>query len=116
MKRGDIYWANLAPRSGSEQTGRRPVIILSHDAFNQTPGWRSIIVIPLSTSQKQARRGPTIVALTAGTAGLPDDSVAICHQVTTLDRAKLTDQIGALTKPLIREIEKALLAVVDIRQ
>ena len=116
MKRGDIYWANLAPRSGSEQTGRRPVIILSHDAFTQTPGWRSIIVIPLSTSQKQARRGPTIVALTAGTAGLPDDSVAICHQVTTLDRAKLADQIGTLTKPLIREIEKALMAAVDIRQ
>jgi len=36
MKRGDVYWADLIPRSGSEQQGRRPVIVISHDAFNQT--------------------------------------------------------------------------------
>ena len=45
MKRGEVYWADLAPRSGSEQRGRRPVVVISHDAFNQTPGWRSIIVV-----------------------------------------------------------------------
>jgi mRNA interferase MazF len=116
MNRGDVYWANLAPRSGSEQTGRRPVIVLSHDAFNLTAGWRSVIVIPLSTSQKQAKRGPTVVALAAGIGGLADDSVAICHQITTLDRAKLTDRIGALPQLAISAIEKALLAAVDIRR
>ena len=49
MKRGDIFWANIAPRSGSEQQGRRPVIVISHDAFNQVQNWRSIIVIPISS-------------------------------------------------------------------
>ncbi|HXE97216.1 MAG TPA: type II toxin-antitoxin system PemK/MazF family toxin, partial [Dongiaceae bacterium] len=97
MKRGDVYWASLSPRSGSEQSGRRPVIILSHDAFNQTQAWRSIIVIPLSTSTTQARRGPTVVTISAGSAGLPGESSALCHQVTTLDRAKLTDKIGELS-------------------
>jgi (2Fe-2S) ferredoxin len=43
MTRGDVYWAVLVPRSGSEQQGRRPVIVVSHDGFNQTPGWRSVI-------------------------------------------------------------------------
>jgi mRNA-degrading endonuclease toxin of MazEF toxin-antitoxin module len=42
MKRGDVYWADLVLRSGSEQTGRRPVIVMSHDGFNQTPGRKSI--------------------------------------------------------------------------
>lgn len=116
MKRGDVYWADLAPRSGSEQTGRRPVIILSHDAFNQTAGWRSIIVIPVSTSAKQARRGPTVVPLVTGTAGLPSECCAICHQITTLDRAKLTDRIGRLPQVLLISIENALLAAVDIRR
>jgi mRNA interferase MazF len=115
MKRGDVYWATLAPRSGSEQSGRRPVIVLSHDAFNQTPAWRSIIVIPLSTSKAQARRGPTVVALSAGTAGLPGNSCALCHQITTLDRAKLTDKIGALSPDVLNLVERALLAAVDIR-
>ena len=56
MKRGEIYWADLAPRSGSEQTGRRPVILVSHDGFNQTPSWKSIIVVPISTSASQGKR------------------------------------------------------------
>jgi len=86
MKRGEVYWADLAPRSGSEQRGRRPVVVISHDAFNQTPGWRSIIVVPLSTSVAQAGRGPSAVLLSQGAAGLSKESVALCHQVTTGSR------------------------------
>jgi len=70
MKRGDVYWAELVPRSGSEQTGRRPVVIVSHDGFNRTPGWRSTIVVPISTPSSQGRRGPTVIELLAGTVGL----------------------------------------------
>jgi mRNA interferase MazF len=116
MKRGDLYWANLSPRSGSEQTGRRPVIILSHDAFNEAPGWRSIIVIPVSTLPTQSRRGPTVVTLSAGTANLKSDSSALCHQITTLDRAKLVERIGELSSETLAQVEKALLAAVDIRR
>lgn len=60
MKRGEVYWADLIPRSGAEQTGRRPVVVVSHDGLNQTAGWMSIIVVPLSTSSSQAKRGPTV--------------------------------------------------------
>lgn len=42
MRRGDVWWATLQPRSGSEQSGRRPVVVLSHDSFNQTPNWKSV--------------------------------------------------------------------------
>ena len=96
MKRGDVYWAESRPRSGAEQQGRRPVIVVSHDGFNTATGWRSIIVVPVSTSPAQAGRGPTAVHLPAGADGLRSNSVALCHQVTTLDRAKLTDQLGHL--------------------
>jgi len=57
MKRGEVYWADLVPRSGSEQTGRRPVLVVSHDGFNQTAAWKSIIVVPITTSASQAKRG-----------------------------------------------------------
>jgi mRNA interferase MazF len=95
MKRGEVYCADLAPRSGSEQQGRRPVPSHIADAFNQAQGWRSIIVVPLSTSARQAARGPSAIFLARGSAGLANDSVALCHQVTTLDRAKLTQRIDA---------------------
>ena len=114
MKRGELYWADLIPRSGSEQAGRRPVVVVSHDGFNQTPGWMSIIVVPLSTSSSQAKRGPTVVGVPAGVAGLPKASMAICHQVTTLDRAKLTTRIGLLPRELLREVEGGLRAALDL--
>ena len=114
MKRGDVYWANLIPRSGSEQTGRRPVVVLSHDGFNQTPGWRSIIVVPISTSSSQGKRGPTVIEISSGTAGLPKTSFAVCHQVTTLDRAKLTKRLGSLPTEPLSEIEEGLKAALDL--
>ena len=114
MKRGEVYWADLVPRPGSEQTGRRPVVVMSHDAFNRISAWMSIIVIPLSTSTLQARRGPTVVAVPAGVAGLPKASSAICHQITTLDRNKLVKRIGVLTPQLLRELEDGLRSAVDL--
>jgi mRNA interferase MazF len=110
MKRGEIWWATLAPRSGSEQAGVRPVLIISHDAFNQTPGWRSVMVAPLSTSPRQAQRGPTAIALNAGIAGLNRDSVVLCHQITTLDRSKLSQPIGILPTPDMERIEAGVKA------
>jgi mRNA-degrading endonuclease toxin of MazEF toxin-antitoxin module len=114
MTRGDVYWADLVPRSGSEQTGRRPVIVVSHDGFNQTPAWKSIIVVPISTSTSQARRGPTVVEIPNGAAGLPKTSFAVCHQVTTLDRAKLAKQLGILPSESLRAVEEGLKAAMDL--
>jgi len=50
LKRGEVYWADLAPRSGSEQQGRRPVIIVSNDALNWIQSWNRSL---LSRSQLQ---------------------------------------------------------------
>ena len=108
MRRGEVYWATLAPRSGSEQAGRRPVIVMSRDAFNQSPGWRSVIVVPVSTSTTQARRGPTAVVLPAGTGGLTQESIAVCHQVTTLDRGNIAVLMGSLTTAQLQEVEYGL--------
>lgn len=114
MKRGDVYWADLAPRSGSEQQGRRPVIVMSHNAFNETPHWRSIIVVPLSTSPSQARRGPTVVSIAGSILGLPKSGVAVCHQVTTLDRVKLAKRIGVLPEVIMQDIGEAVKAAMDL--
>jgi mRNA interferase MazF len=114
VKRGEVYIANLVPRSGSEQKGKRPVIIVSHDGFNLTPGWRSMIIVPISTSTAQKKSGPTAVLLPAGAAGLKKTSVALCHQVTTLDRSKLGKRIGTLTDELLQQVESGLLAALDL--
>ncbi len=114
MRRGELYWADLVPRSGSEQTGRRPVILISHDGFNQTPSWRSIIVVPISTSSSQGRRGLTVVEIPGGSTELPTACFAVCHQVTTLDRAKLTKRIGTLSPEILALVEDGLKAALDL--
>ncbi|MCO5171810.1 MAG: type II toxin-antitoxin system PemK/MazF family toxin [Planctomycetes bacterium] len=114
MRRGEVHWAELTPRSGSEQQGRRPVVVVSNDGFNATPGWRSVIVVPVSTSAAQARRGPTAVPLPAGAGGLATDSVALCHQVTTLDRAKLRRRLGRLADDLLAQVDDGLRAALDL--
>ena len=113
MKRGDVAWAELAPRSGSEQKGRRPVIIVSHDGFNQTPNWRSIIVVPI-TSSPRAKKGPTSIPLAAGTGGLEKDSFALCHQITTLDRRKISSILGALPVTCMDQVAQGIRIAVDI--
>jgi mRNA interferase MazF len=114
VNRGDIWMAILEPRSGSEQSGRRPVVIISHDGFNTEPTWNSIIVVPLSTSINQARRSDTAIPIFKGEGGIAEDSVALCHQVTTLDRSKLSSKIGKLSNAVLHSIEAGLKAAMDM--
>jgi mRNA interferase MazF len=114
MRRGEIYWADIAPRSGSEQAGRRPVVLVSHNGFNLAPGWRSVIVVPVTTSDTQSRRGPTVVQLPSGAGGLAATSYAVCHQVTTLDRTKLSQKIGVLSDDLLGAVGEGLRAAIDL--
>lgn len=91
------------------------MILVSHDGFNQSDSWRSLIVVPVSTSPRQMRRGPTTVLLPAGVGGLPRASVALCHQVTTLDRGKIEPEVGILPQDLLVEIERGLLVALGMR-
>ena len=107
VRRGDILWADLAPRSGSEQTGRRPVLLVSNDGFNSTSRWCSLIVVPLTTAVQN--QSPTTVFLPQGTANLSRESLVLGHQITTLDRSKFSDRIGSLSGLYLQQVERAIL-------
>ncbi len=50
--RGNIYWANLNPTLGREQSGHRPVLILSHDIFNERSG--TVIALAITSQEQKA--------------------------------------------------------------
>ncbi len=103
-----IYIANLDPIRGSEQAGRRPVLVISRERINQI--LPVVNVIPI-TSRKSSRRKPypNEVLLPAGTAGLVHDSIVVCYQIRTLDKNRLDKKIGEVTNLTIRkQIKKAL--------
>jgi len=73
-----------------------------------------MIVVPISTSTAQGKRGLTVVEIPGGAAGLPRTCFAVCHQVTTLDRAKLSKKLGELSSEILRDVEEALKAALDL--
>jgi mRNA-degrading endonuclease toxin of MazEF toxin-antitoxin module len=55
------------------------------------------------------------VYLPEGAGGLERDSIALCHQVTRLDRGKLTKRLGALSEDFVKQIEEGLKAALDMK-
>ena len=60
-------------------------------------------VVPVSSSPSQAQRNYGVL-LSAGSGGLPNDSVALCHQVTTIDRNLLGKLYGQLAAGLLKDV------------
>lgn len=87
--RGDIVWAELSPATGREQTGTRPVVVLSQDVFNE----RSGTVIAVAVTSQEPRAGfPLTVELTA--ARLPKRSWVKISQIRTLSVDRLGKKLG----------------------
>ncbi len=105
MKRGEIYLAELDPVIGSEQGGRRPVIIIQNDMGNlHSP---TVIAVPLTGSTRKPAL-PTHVALSAGEAGLARPSVVLCEQVRTLEKSRLSRLLGTIDARRLMQVERAL--------
>jgi mRNA interferase MazF len=92
ISRGDILWADLEPTRGNEQTGLRPVLVLSHDVFNERSG--TVIAMAL-TSQPQRAGFPLTLELTSSK--LPKKSWVKISQVRTLSTERITGKIGRAT-------------------
>jgi mRNA interferase MazF len=99
--RGDIRWADLNPVRGHEQAGERPVLVISHDVFNERSG--TVIAVAL-TSQEPRAGFPLTFEVHA--AGLPKRSWAKMGHVRTLS----TERIG---RRLARASDEDLARVVE---
>lgn len=90
--RGDIFWANLAPTQGAKQAGDRPVLILSHEVFNERSG--TVIAMAL-TSQPQKAGFPLTFELS--NPQLPKKSWVKISQIRTLSTTRLGKKITEIS-------------------
>ena len=90
--RGDIVWADLNPTKGHEQAGQRPVLVLSHDVFNERSG--TVIAMAL-TSQEQRAGFPLTYELPMKS--LPKRSWVKISQIRTLSTERLGKRIGRIS-------------------
>jgi mRNA interferase MazF len=105
--RGEIRWADLSPTRGREQAGRRPVLILSHDVFNERSG--TVIAVAI-TSQTQRAGFPLTLEL--GAARLPKRSWVKISQVRTLSAERIGRRIGRASPEEIAQVVSGLNEIV----
>lgn len=97
--RGEIRWADLDPTRGSEQSGRRPVLILSADVFNERSG--TVIAVALTS---QAPRAGFPLTLELDSAKLPKASWVKISQIRTLSTERIGRKIGAVSPEELAQV------------
>jgi mRNA interferase MazF len=105
--RGDVFWADLNPVIGSEQAGLRPIVVISHDVFNERSG--TVIAIAV-TSQEPRARFPLTLEITS--TKLPKRSWAKMSQIRTLSVARLGRKLGRLSAEELQRILEGLNEIV----
>jgi mRNA interferase MazF len=105
--RGDIRWADLNPVKGREQAGHRPVLILSHDIFNERSG--TVIAMAI-TSQEQKAGFPLTFEIQFSKS--PVKSWVKISQIRTLSTERIGKRIGNATKEDLRLIIDGLTEII----
>jgi mRNA interferase MazF len=102
--RGEIWGANLDPTKGREQAGRRPVLVVSVDPFNQSPA-QLVIVVPLSRTDRKIR---SHVPIFPPEGGLDAPSFAMCEAMRSISKERLTQRWGAVSAKTLTGVEERL--------
>lgn len=106
--RGDIVWADLDPVKGREQAGARPVLVVSHDVFNE----RSETVIAVALTSQPPRAGfPLTLELKAR--GLPKRSWAKISQIRTLSIGRIGRKIARASAEELGQIVEGLHEIIS---
>jgi mRNA interferase MazF len=102
-----IFLADLNPVTGSEQKGKRPVLVVSDEDFNQV--MPVVTILPITSLKKGRRVYPNEMLLSRGIAGLTADSIILAHQIRTISKERLIRLLGPVKDPgLPSAIEEAM--------
>jgi len=101
-----VFWARLDPAFGSEPASRRPVVVVQRDSINQSR-FNTIFVVPL-TGQPRHSHLPGNVLLRKDEANIPKSSLARATHTMVVDKGRLIEKIGTLSRTRLDEILDAI--------
>lgn len=105
IRRGDVFFADLDPVTGSEQGGIRPVLIVQNDLGNQHS---PTTIVACITGQLSKAKLPTHVDLPGKENGLAKHSVVLAEQLRTIDKTRLKEKICTLDKAVLDRVDYAM--------
>lgn len=106
IKRGEIYFVDLNPTKGREQSGNRPVLVLSVDAINKLP---LVVTVVVGTKGENFTKDfATNVRVPASESGLSMETIFLCFQIRSIDPKRFPSlPAGKLSNEYLRKIEDA---------
>lgn len=106
MRRGEIWWAQLAEPSGSGPGYRRPVLVIQANSFNASR--IATVIVAVITSNLSLASAPGNVRIAKSESGLPQPSVVNVSQLITIDRSIVAKKIKTLPAAVVEKVEAGL--------
>ena len=103
VRRGDVYYADLAGSLGSEQGGTRPVVVIQNDKGNRFSP--TLIVAPISS---RLGKPPIPTHVILPTHSLEKVSIVLLEQIRTIDKQRLGQWVCTLVRKTLEQIDQAL--------
>jgi mRNA interferase MazF len=109
-RRGEVWLADLRPTRGREQSGRRPVLVLSADPFNAGPA-DLVVILPVTSTRRDI---PLHVNVEKGDGGVRNKSVILCEVVRSISKDRLIARWGVLSARTLNEVEDRVRVLLDL--
>lgn len=109
--KGELYYADLSPAIGSEQSGIRPVLVIQNSTGNKHSPTTLVTTL---TARKYKRRLPTHVQVITPTTATV--STVLLEQIRTIDKSRLKGYIGYLDKHTMKQIDRAIMISFGLKQ
>ena len=110
-RRGDIYLVDLGAHFGSEQGGRRPVLLIQNNVGNHYGP--TLIVAPI-TSRIRKKPGQPTHAFIEGVRNLASPSLVLAEQILTIDKARVQKYLGKVPAEQMQDIDRAIAVSLDV--
>lgn len=111
FRRGEIYFADLDPHYGSEQGGKRPVIVIQNNTGNRFAP--TVIVAAVTSKVSKKPNQPTHVLIEQNPA-FSRPSVVLLEQIFTIDKERIQRLLGQTTPDEMHQINEALMNSLDL--
>lgn len=103
-RRGEIWWVDLNPTRGHEQSGKRPGLVISDDIFNEGPA-ELVVVLPLTTRDKKI---PVHEKIIPPEGGLADISYIKCQDIRSVSKKRLSARIGEVEERTMLAVQEKI--------